>query len=662
MLRVILALAVGAVTTTAAPISDSTTTTTITSDSTECGLKSLKFADYRGSLATTVSGRECMRWDQQFPHKHSVTNARYPESGLDENYCRNPDGEPNGAWCYTTDAQKRWEYCSLPQCDDDSPPTNTQCGTTWADNGTTFLGQKDYRGTVAKTVSGRDCMRWDQQEPHKHSRTYEKYPYSGLEENFCRNPDDEGEAWCYTTDKNKRWEFCGVTTCDEGPPSAPSFCYDYSSALTMDISVKECTTSKMYNKIKDVYNTQREASDDKNCKGGLNRELMALTRTTSYDDAYAALSNMCEEALQQASESAESIGWEMLEKEGLIDLEEFYAGDGFLNEETGNFQQEANDFVRGGKKKFIYMGNDPRLNDYVSTTEKSYKAGTEIFNVYKNEASSSFLTSPTTTFKEESCAGSNAAVCCWSRDRQYFDNNGNCHEKDCAEQNPGDNTDLCWTQEDGEVFPYPNDDVEEDLHCHGFAWAHDEAALGDINTKARFNNLFFVSMYDHMYQRGYVDSITDDPLIAGEQAMCGCVEDMNPVARADCTEVIGRTNYTAFQDGMDGPLVIRHVPSSFHLEFRACQGYDYVEDFTPDDYTNPSNAADLEASDNDLAAFVFRLYLEGKIDEQHVNTIEQTIIGYRDPSVNDGDAEREVACQAAFKNRYPDLAWAEREI
>merc|ERR1711924_541962 len=56
-----------------------------------------------------------------------------------------------------------------------------------------------------------------------------------------------------------------------------------------------------------------------------------------------------------------------------------------------------------------------------------------------------------------------------------------------------------------------------------------------------WNNLFFVSMYDHLYQRGYVDSVTDDPQIAGSQAMCGCVEDMNPVARADCTEAVGRT-------------------------------------------------------------------------------------------------------------------------
>merc|ERR1712176_414907 len=288
-------------------------------------------------------------------------------------------------------------------------------------------------------------------------------------------------------------------------------------------------------------------------------------------------------------------------------------------------------------------------------------------NAYENEATKSFLTSPTSNFQEDSCAGTNAAVCCWSRDRQYFDNNGNCESKDCANQNPGDNADLCFTTtEEGKVFPYPDDDIEQDLHCHGFAWAHgDDAAYGDINTKARWNNLFYVSMYDHMYQRGYVDSITDDPLIAGQQAMCGCVEDMNPVARADCTEVLGRTNYTIVQaDGPGGPLVISPIPDTFSLDFRACEGYDYVEGLTPEDYyeSNGADAIDLEASNNDLAAYVFRLYLEGKIDEQHIETFEQTIIGYRDPSVNDGDAEREVACKAAFKDKYPDMEWKEREI
>ena len=33
----------------------------------------------------------------------------------DHNSCRNPDGEP-GVWCYTTNANKRWELCDVPIC------------------------------------------------------------------------------------------------------------------------------------------------------------------------------------------------------------------------------------------------------------------------------------------------------------------------------------------------------------------------------------------------------------------------------------------------------------------------------------------------------------------------------------------------------------------
>ena len=38
-------------------------------------------------------------------------------SGLESNYCRNPDNVKR-PWCYTTDRRKRWEYCSVPKCDD----------------------------------------------------------------------------------------------------------------------------------------------------------------------------------------------------------------------------------------------------------------------------------------------------------------------------------------------------------------------------------------------------------------------------------------------------------------------------------------------------------------------------------------------------------------
>ena len=48
----------------------------------------------------------------QTPHRHTETPAAFPTSGLDGNACRNPIGEPR-PWCYTTDPDVSWDYCSL---------------------------------------------------------------------------------------------------------------------------------------------------------------------------------------------------------------------------------------------------------------------------------------------------------------------------------------------------------------------------------------------------------------------------------------------------------------------------------------------------------------------------------------------------------------------
>jgi len=398
--------------------------------------------------------------------------------------------------------------------------------------------------------------------------------------------------------------------------------------------------------------------------GGLSRELMALTKVQSKEEARPALQFLCDDALAQATAIAvsNSGNWGSLQSEGAIDFDEYFEGHGFLNEETGNFQQYESDFIkRGGYNRFNHISSDPRENDHYPTSEASYQAGEAIYNFYNDEAKKTFLSAPTVEFGKEndnqSCEQTNAAVCCWHRDRQYLDKNGNCNFSDCANQNPGDNTDLCWTESNGEIFPYPGEETEQDLHCHGLAWGMDL----DVNANAKWNNLFFVSMYDHLYTRGYAESITNDPKIMGKQAMCGCVEDINPIARADCTEVIGRTNTTATVDD-DGVLSINHVSDSFQLEFRACEGYDYVEDFGPEDYEENPDAADLEASNNDLSAFMYRLYLEGKVDLEHTMAFNETIVGYTKSEVNKGDKQREAVCEAAFKQRFPEMEWAEKEI
>ncbi|XP_041462739.1 plasminogen-like [Lytechinus variegatus] len=77
--------------------------------------------DYRGYVSTTRTGLECQAWTSQSPHGHSRTPENYPDAGLgNHNYCRNPDNS-DFAWCYTTDAGTRWEYCNigLPAFDED---------------------------------------------------------------------------------------------------------------------------------------------------------------------------------------------------------------------------------------------------------------------------------------------------------------------------------------------------------------------------------------------------------------------------------------------------------------------------------------------------------------------------------------------------------------
>nr|AAS83462.1 blue pigment protein precursor [Rhizostoma pulmo] len=71
--------------------------------------------DYRGKVSQTFDGVKCQAWDTQEPHRHSVTAKTHPNDGLESNYCRNPDGESKGPWCYTTSG-RRWDYCAVPKC------------------------------------------------------------------------------------------------------------------------------------------------------------------------------------------------------------------------------------------------------------------------------------------------------------------------------------------------------------------------------------------------------------------------------------------------------------------------------------------------------------------------------------------------------------------
>ncbi|KAL7552708.1 hypothetical protein ACHAWF_015942 [Thalassiosira exigua] len=77
-----------------------------------CGCANIQQVDYLGTMNTTKSGFGCSMWDDDMIQSH-------PNAGLEDgNFCRNPGGIRDRAWCYTADAGSigGWEFCDIPSC------------------------------------------------------------------------------------------------------------------------------------------------------------------------------------------------------------------------------------------------------------------------------------------------------------------------------------------------------------------------------------------------------------------------------------------------------------------------------------------------------------------------------------------------------------------
>jgi len=339
----------------------------------------------------------------------------------------------------------------------------------------------------------------------------------------------------------------------------------------------------------DYVNFKKSVNDairqDDSCNRQFDFELQALER----------------ELLDQTGKTAEELidstcttAWSSIDTSEFSDIDaeftdafmgDYVDGQTHLNLETGNFQ-----------------GN--------CVEDRDGEIGSNIAAFRMNQAHSTRLQG----FAElESCPGQ-AIMCCFGRDRQFGDNNGNCKIDDkggCEDADPADNSNLCKT----DTRAYPNDDApENDIHCHGLAWGAEE---NDFSRQLLFNNFFYVSLYDHMYTRGYVErTIPDDP---DDFRMCDCLENMPPVSRSDCTEVA--INPFIISRSSDGGSVTANAPESLDVEFNACKGI---------------------GRSNDLSTYIKKLVRDGRMSEALKEQAWQTLVGYENPNDNNNEA----ACQA----------------
>ena len=117
--------------------------------------------------------------------------AHYP-GDYSANYCRNPDNDPNGPWCYSTDftapESQKMMYCDIPKCpdSDSKPPRRSKCQTSW-----TY-----YKGDNFKSESGETCLNWSDVDESASFARFQKFGVP--RHNKCRNPSKDGAGpWCF---------------------------------------------------------------------------------------------------------------------------------------------------------------------------------------------------------------------------------------------------------------------------------------------------------------------------------------------------------------------------------------------------------------------------------------------------------------------------------
>jgi len=318
---------------------------------------------------------------------------------------------------------------------------------------------------------------------------------------------------------------------------------------------------------------------DGECPHNANKELVILTGAANFGEANQYIDEMCSgvwgavETTQFEDIDAANFQEPNLETNFIT---EYFEGGTFLNTETSNFRLSDD-------------GTNPQGEYTIS--QQTLEVGANIDAFRDDEAQTTIMDS--TVEKLNNCQNQ-AMMCCFGRDRQSGDDNGDCAAGDanCNDANPADNSDLCSAE--GTAYP---DDTEGDIHCHGVAWAESE---NDPTNRLRFNNLFFVSLYDHMYTRGYVQNALAP---ANDIPMCSCIEDMPIVSRADCTQVDVDLTVALSFDDVTGLLVAAHQ-DDLNVAFNACQA----------------------SQNNDLGAYAEKLANQGKISAETLAVIDSVIV------------------------------------
>ncbi|XP_061466899.1 prothrombin [Rhineura floridana] len=235
--------------------------------------------NYRGSVSFTKSGIECQYWSSKFPHKPEFNTTTHPGANLTDNYCRNPNNNAKGPWCYTRDPVVRAEECAVPVCGENrtTVPFSPRPPVQDIKDQQPCVSNKglQYTGTLSVTLSGARCLPWASEQARALSHGQPFLSYVNLVENYCRNPDDDEEGvWCYINHPNMTYDYCDLNYCesflddvddmDEEQRAGRTVVQEHKTFFdpkTFGQGEADCGTRPLFEKKKISDNTEKELLD-----------------------------------------------------------------------------------------------------------------------------------------------------------------------------------------------------------------------------------------------------------------------------------------------------------------------------------------------------------------------------------------------------------------
>merc|ERR1712227_976890 len=218
----------------------------------------------------TRDGLECRRWDDESDLPGTGRQQQWGrEMGSEaENYCRNPDNDSGGVWCYTNDPDDYWGYCDVPECEveEDNEESTFTCKKTPGQGCNGLLNWGEIFMRKISDQSAESCL------------------------DNCRNDEEckdfvvtiSGSCYLFSgqCDDKSNQSSADYYECSRGPPKCPA-CWKENDAneCEFDTSATECFTQTCNNgamqlsiNFENLFNSKASDIGDYNAQIGVDAE------------------------------------------------------------------------------------------------------------------------------------------------------------------------------------------------------------------------------------------------------------------------------------------------------------------------------------------------------------------------------------------------------